>query len=752
MNLIAFRAAQPCGAMEAALGGRRLLIVANRLPYSLALTDGGLKVTPSTGGLATGMRGLLEKGLAIWVGWPGLSSEAVPDLDGATRQLRARRVVPVWLTSQEVMGFYEGFCNSTLWPLFHYFVNRATFSSEDWDWYVKVNQRFAEMVASAYAQGDIVWIHDYHLMLLPAMLRERLGDDVPIGFFLHIPFPSYEVFRALPWRKELLGGVLGADLVGFHTYDYVNQFLESVRRVLGLEHTLGHLIIDDRLVKVDAFPMGVDYSGIVERASSADVKRKVDELRSRLGGVKIVFSVDRLDYTKGLPERLLAFSRLIEGHAELRGKVTYVFVVSPSRERVGEYARLRGHLNELVGEINGRYGTLEWTPVVYIRRFISDEELLALYRAADAALITPLRDGMNLVAKEYVAANVDRNGVLIVSEGAGAASELVEAIVVNPYDLNSAAEALLYALLMPKAEREARMAALQRRVASYDVHAWAQDFITSLLSIKMEQVRTREELSSRRLTGTTLTMVANGFMVSRRKVFFLDYDGTLVPIGDSPDDARPTEEALSVLRLLSSRPDTDVVIITTRPRRFMEPLAAQLPGVQVASENGAWVYSSGRWTLNVSMKGTEWKTEVLKIMDSFTRRTPGSMVEEKEYSVTWHYRLAPKEIGEARAAELMDVLGRFAAVHKYLSVVKGVKAVEVRLSELSKPKAASYWLSSAHYDFIFAAGDSQDDEDLFSALPQDSVTVRVGKGPTRARYYVNDPSELLRVLRSIAGG
>ncbi len=737
--------------MELDLGGRRLVIVANRLPYTLTVNGGETRLAPSTGGLATGMRGLLERGAAVWVGWPGLPAEKVTGLDEVDRQLRSRGMVPVWLTSQEVEDYYEGFCNATLWPLFHYFLSRSVFSSEYWRAYVTVNGKFADAVASVYRQGDIVWVHDYHLMLLPSLLRSRLGDDAAVGFFLHIPFPSFEVFRALPWREELLKGVLGADLVGFHTYDYVNQFLESVRRVLGLDHSLGYITVGDRLVKVDAFPMGVDYKGLTERASSEAVARLVKELKERVRGAKIVFSVDRLDYTKGLPERLLAFMRLLESHPELRGRVTYVFVVSPSRERVGEYARLRAQLNELVGEINGRYGTLEWTPVVYIRRFVSDEELLALYRAADVALITPLRDGMNLVAKEYVAANVDKNGVLIVSEGAGASSELVEAIVVNPYDHESVAEALRQALEMPEGERVARMSALQERVAAYDVNAWAQDFVGSLLNLKVEQGRVREELTSRRLTGTTLTMVSNAFMVSKRKIFFLDYDGTLVPIGPSPSDARLSGDAIAVLKMLSSRPDTDVVIITTRPKDFMEGVTSYIQRVQVAAENGAWIYDGRSWSLNVSMAGASWKAEVRKIMESFTRRTPGSMVEEKDFSLTWHYRLAPHAIGEARASELMDVLSRFAAVHKYLSVVRGVKAIEVRLSELSKPRAASYWLSRAKYDFVFAAGDSQEDEDLFAALPQDSVTVKVGRGPTRARFYVNDPDELLNALRTISG-
>ena len=734
------------------LGARRLLVVSNRLPYTVRVSNGQVDLAPSTGGLATGMRPLLERGLATWVGWPGLSLEDVKDAEGLSRALRVRGIVTVWLRKEEVENYYEGFCNGTLWPLFHYFPERAIYNPTYWDWYVRVNERFAEAVASVYRPGDLIWVHDYHLMLAPAILRRRLGPDAPIGFFLHIPFPSYEVFRALPWREELLRGVLGSDLVGFHTFDYVNHFLESVRRVLGLEHSLGTLEFEGRLVKVDAFPMGIDVESIRSRAQSEAVVKVVEELRRRLGDVQVVFSIDRLDYTKGLPERLMAFRRLLEKYPEYRGRVSYVMVVSPSRERVEEYARLRRELNELVGDINGRYGTLGWTPVIYIRRFISDDELLAMYRLADVALITPLRDGMNLVAKEYVAANVDRKGVLIVSEGAGASSELVEAIVVNPHDYDGVADAIKEALDMQPAERAARMTALQGRVSSYDVNAWAYDFVSSLVNVKEEQARAEEELASRKLAGTALTMVASSFSVSRTRALFLDYDGTLVPIVRSPWEVEPTEEVKLVLRMLASRPGTDVVIITTRPRKYMEKLVSEVPEVQVAAENGAWIYSGGSWTLNVSKQDVSWKANVRKIMESFTRRTPGSLIEEKDFSMVWHYRNAPTSIGEARAAELMDLLARFAAVHRDLSVVRGLKSIEVRLAELSKPRAASFWLSRRGYEFILAAGDSQDDEDLFASLPPSSVTVRVGRGPTRARYYVNDPSELLAALRAIAGG
>ena len=733
------------------LGGRRLLIVSNRLPYTVRLTKDGFELAPSTGGLATGMRPLLEKGYARWIGWPGVSLEAAGDRAEAISQaLRQRGMIPVWLTAEEVEGFYEGFCNNTIWPLFHYFPERAVYDERYWGYYVAANRKFADAVAQHAVAGDIVWVHDYHLMLAPSMVRERLGDDAPIGFFLHIPFPNFEVFRQLPWRAEILRGLLGADLVGFHTYDYVSYFLESVTRILGLRHELGEIDYGGRVVRVDVFPMGIDFAGVRSAALSEAVTEKVRELRARLGNVKVVFSIDRLDYTKGLLHRLRAFKRFLEKYPEFRGKVSYVFVVSPSRERVEEYARLRREINELVGEINGQFSTLDWTPVIYIRRYIDQEELLALYRLSDVALIAPLRDGMNLVAKEFIAANVDRKGFLIVSEGAGAASELVEAIVVNPNDEEGMADALKRALTMSESERVSRLSSLESRVSSYDVNAWASDFVDALLSQKERQLERSRLLTAMRLGGTVLAMIASAFEASSRRILFLDYDGTLMPFSSAPWLATPDEDLLGLLDQLSRRPNTRVVIVTSRSRASIESLLGGV-GVDIAAENGAWVRVDGKWQLAIATKDVSWKQEVIRIFSTYTKRTPGSFIEEKDFSVTWHYRSAPEGLGEERASELVEVLGRFAAVHPDLAVVRLPKAVEVRLAELSKARAAQYWLSRDKYDFVLAAGDSEDDEALFASLPQDAVTIKVGQPPTRARYVVLSPRELREALRTIAG-
>lgn len=734
------------------LGTSRLLLVSNRLPFTVKVDQKGqVSLAPSTGGLATGMRPLLESGLATWVGWPGISEEAAGNLrDSISKTLRLRGVVPVWLNSREIEGYYEGFCNSTIWPLFHYFVERAAYDEDYWRWYVEVNRKFADVVLQAYRRGDVIWVHDYHLMLLPSLLRERLGDDVPIGFFLHIPFPSFEVFRQLPWREDIIRGLLGADLIGFHTYDYMNYFLESVRRLLGIEHYLGELKYGERSVKVDVFPMGIDFGGIRAAAMGEAVAAKYNELRKKLGDVKVIFSIDRLDYTKGLPERLRAFKRLLEKYPEYRGKVSYIFVVSPSRERVEEYARLKREINELVSEINGQFSTLEWTPVIYIRRFIPEEELLALYRLANVALITPLRDGMNLVAKEYIAANVGHNGVLIISEGAGASSDLVEAIVVNPNDYDGVADALKRALDMSDYERENRMASLESRVSSYDVNAWSYDFVSTLLSFKKTQAVEIEEARTRRLSGVQLTMVVSSFIASRSRILFLDYDGTLVPLTQFSWMARPDEELKGLLSRIASKPNTKVVIVTTRSRASIESMLGDVKGVEIAAENGGWLYIDGKWSQGVAASDLSWKQEVMKIFTSFTKRTPGSYVEEKDFSIVWHYRNVPSELGEARSNELMDLLSRFIAVHPNLAVVRGPMSIEVRLAELTKARAALNWLSRGSYDFIFAAGDSGDDEDLFASLPQGAITVKVGYGPSKARYYVASPQELREVLLRLA--
>ena len=464
------------------MNATRLLIVSNRLPVTAAVDAGRIHLADAGGGLATGLGGWHGQAEALWIGWPGDVSKADPsDRDDMQRQLREQRVEPVFLTADDVERFYDGFSNRVLWPLFHYQVDRVPVDPTGWDAYRRVNEKFADTVARTYQSGDTIWVHDYQLMLLPWLLRQRL-PDARIGFFLHIPFPSSEVFRILPWRREILRGLLGADLVGFHTAAYLHHFAASLQRVDGIDVRNNRVYLEDRAVRLGVFPMSVDAAAFESLARDPAVIAEVAAIKEDAGGRRILLGVDRLDYTKGIPRRLLALERLFAKEPTLRDQLRYIQIAVPSREKVDSYQLFRREVEEAVGRINGASATMRSTPIHYMHQSVSRRQLVALYCAADVMIVTPLRDGMNLVAKEFIASRVDDDGVLVLSEFAGAADELADAVVVNPYDLEAVRRALKQALTMDKRLRRERMAGLRRRVREHDVHRWAANFIDQLTS------------------------------------------------------------------------------------------------------------------------------------------------------------------------------------------------------------------------------------------------------------------------------
>ena len=413
----------------------RLVVVSNRLPFTVSFEEGQPKFTASAGGLTTGLWSYLERPPAdaakpldfLWVGWPGTSVAA--EQQAAVREFGAShfKAAPIFLPDESMDRFYLGFCNRTLWPLFHYFTTLTRFEETYWQEYQHINRVFAEALLKILRPDDLLWIHDYHLLLLPGLIREKF-PDLPIGFFLHIPFPSYEVFRLLPqpWRTQIIEGLLGASLIGFHTHDYTRDFLTSVLRTVGYEHHLGELTLRDRVVKVDTFPMGIDFARFAQAATSPATDARVAELHAKCNGQKIIFSMDRLDYTKGIINRLRGYELFLKRNPAWHGKVVFIVSVAPSRIGVRSYQAMKQELEETVGRIVGTYGNVHWTPLVYQFRNLSFDEIIPLYRLCDVALITPLRDGMNLVAKEFIAARPDSTGVLILSEMAGAAKEMGE--------------------------------------------------------------------------------------------------------------------------------------------------------------------------------------------------------------------------------------------------------------------------------------------------------------------------------------
>jgi trehalose 6-phosphate synthase/phosphatase len=436
-------------------------------------------VHQSVGGLATGLRGVHAETNGLWIGWPG----PVEGLDAAGERaleehLAELRAVPVRMTPREVSVYYEGVANGVLWPVCHDRLDQLPLRVEGWDVYERINARFADTIARHYRPGDVIWIHDYQLLRVPALLRERI-PEARIGFFLHIPFPNPEIFFALSCRDWLIKGMLGADLIGFHTRRYRGHFAAALRRLFQLEMQHEEVSYQGRCVRIGVFPMGIDAASFAERAASpavlAEVRRLHEDERMRL-----LVGVDRLDYSKGIPRRLLAFERLLKTHPEWRQRVHLVQIAVPSRVGVAAYKRFREQVDALVGRINGGFGTTRWTPIRYVYRSVSEDVLLSLYRAADVMLVTPVRDGMNLVAKEFAACRTDEDGVLLLSELAGAADELTSAVLVNPYDVDGIAEAMHCALIMPEAERRARMRAIRAEVMTHDVAKWVTSFLDAL--------------------------------------------------------------------------------------------------------------------------------------------------------------------------------------------------------------------------------------------------------------------------------
>lgn len=453
---------------------RGLVVVANRLPVVRVGEGSSARWTPALGGLVSALQPVLARRPGAWVGWTGDHSRVRPFVHAGLR------IRPVRLTKSEADDFYHGMSNRTFWPLYHDAIRTPEFHRHWWAAYERVNERFAEAASSAAGPGDLVWVHDYHLQLVPAMLR-RLRPDVRIGFFLHVPFPPEELFEWLPWRAEILKGLLGADVVGFQTHKAAQNFSRLCRDYTDAEGTDTELRFEDRTIATRSFPISIDFEWFDGVARSMEVQRATREIRRRVGEKrKILLAVDRLDYTKGVLRRLLAFEELLEsGHADVDGCVL-IQIAPPSRETVPEYADLRDEVERTVGRINGRFSEPGRVAVHYFRRAFTREQLAAYYAAADAMIVTPLRDGMNLVAKEYVACRHDHTGVLVLSQFAGAARELSTALIVNPRDQTAFVDALRTALRMPREAARMRMVILRNRVKRHDVHGWSSEFLSYL--------------------------------------------------------------------------------------------------------------------------------------------------------------------------------------------------------------------------------------------------------------------------------
>lgn len=720
---------------------RRIINVSNRLPIKLAKAEQGLSYATSEGGLATGLSALFARYESLWIGWPGAEVEA-ENIEQVSSDLRSQKLAPVFLNAEEITGYYEGFSNETIWPLFHYFPSKSGFDAHFFECYERVNRKFADTVIQEATANDIIWIHDYQLMLVPQMLRASM-PELTIGFFLHIPFPSYQVFMALPWRKDILEGLMGADVLGFQTYDDVHNFTDSANRVLEINFVGNEVKTGERTVLAQAFPISIDYRKFMELSESNEVLAASKTIHALLRGNKLAISVDRLDYSKGIIQRLQAYELFLEQHPEWIGKISYLLLVVPSRDQVRNYRELKEEMDRLISSINGRFASLEWLPIRHFYRSLAPEQLAAMYREADIALVTPLRDGMNLVSKEFVVCNDGKNGVLVLSEMAGASRELKDAIVVNPNDTEAFAQIIFEALNMPVRERRQRMMRMRKIVKQADIFKWADDFMEAL-----EQVKSRElPPSAKPLNPATLERIEAKYCCAAHRLILLDYDGTLVPFFDTPEAAIPDVDLMGLLGYFTSDPTNRVAIISGRDRHTLERWLGNLR-LDLIAEHGAWHREwGGEWESRHDADGS-WKTEYIHKLGKFCRSTPGSLIEEKSYSIVWHFRQCDPILAQQRIAEIKKDFEQNANADG-LQLLDGNKVLEIRNPAINKGRATRRWLNDDKYDFILAAGDDTTDEDMFQALPTGTVSIRVGARRSTASYFVKDYKALRRILKQL---
>lgn len=719
----------------------KTIIVSNRLPVKITEKEGEYVLNPSEGGLATGLGSIYRQGYNIWIGWPGVdvSEEAQPQIRD---QLAALNLMPVYLTQEEINNYYEGFSNEVLWPVFHYMSVYARYEQVYWDFYYQVNCKFRDIVLQVAEPGDIIWIHDYQLLLLPGMIRAEL-PDVAIGYFQHIPFPSFELFRLIPWRCDLLEGMLGADLLGFHTFDDSHHFLNAVTRLLPVNASANVVMVNDRAVIAETFPMGIDNEKFEQLSDDPEVLRQMESLKENFQHTRMVLSIDRLDYSKGIIQRLQAFELFLQLYPEYVEKVILYMIVVPSRDTVPQYKELKEAIDMLAGGINARFRTINWHPINYFYRSFPVEVLAALYNFADVGLVTPMRDGMNLVSKEYVASRKNNDGVLILSEMAGASRELIDALIVNPNNIGAIARALHQGLNMPEREQQRRMKQMRQVVSKFNISHWVKLFMARLQEVKQLQ----QSMLARRMNMNMQAAVMNDYKSAGRRAIFLDYDGTLVGFQTNIDMASPDQELYQLLKTLADDPANHVVMISGRKHETLEEWLGHLP-MDLIAEHGAWNKKYGEdWQMLPGLTA-HWKQDILPILDTYVDRTPGSFIEEKSYSLVWHYRKVETGLGELRANELMNTL-RYFTSDIGLQLLPGDKVIEIKNVEINKGKATLSWLQDRKFDFTLAIGDDHTDEDIFKALPSNAVTIKVGSQVSAARYYLRNHQEVRAFLRTL---
>ncbi|KAK1439666.1 hypothetical protein QVD17_05486 [Tagetes erecta] len=747
-------ASAACDGWEKPDGGlftQRLLVVANRLPVSAVRRgEESWSLEVSGGGLVSALLGVKEVE-AKWIGWAGVNVPDEPGQRALTKALAEKRCIPVFLDEEIVHQYYNGYCNNVLWPLFHYLglpqedrlATTRSFQSQ-FAAYKKANQMFADVVNEHYEEGDVVWCHDYHLMFLPQCLKKH-NANMKVGWFLHTPFPSSEIHRTLPSRSELLRAVLAADLVGFHTYDYARHFVSACTRIMGLEGTPEGVEDNGRLTRVAAFPIGIDSDRFIQALQSTKVQEHIKELKERFSGRKVMLGVDRLDMIKGIPQKILAFEKFLEENQYWRDKVVLLQIAVPTRTDVPEYQKLTSQVHEIVGRINGRFGTLTTVPIHHLDRSLDFQALCALYAVTDVALVTSLRDGMNLVSYEFVACQDAKRGVLILSEFAGAAQSLgAGAILVNPWNITEVAASIDQALNMSAEEREKRHLHNFLHVTTHTAQEWAETFVSELNDTVVEAQQRIRQVPPH----LPVEEAIERYLQSSNRLLILGFNATLTEPVDTPDrrggdqiremDIKLHPDLKEPLKKLCNDPKTTIVVLSGSDRTVLDENFGEYNNMWLAAENGMFLRStSGDWmTTMPEHSNMEWVDSVKHVFEYFTERTPRSHFELRETSLVWNYKYADVEFGRLQARDMLQHLWTGPISNASVDVVQGSRSVEVRAVGVTKGVTVVRILGeivhsksiSAPIDYVLCIGHFLGkDEDLYSffepELPLDGIGI-----------------------------
>ncbi|MCJ1319724.1 threalose-6-phosphate phosphatase [Xylographa vitiligo] len=693
------------------------------------------------------------------------------------RRDKGGKIVPVWLMDRSEddkddvvlvdQGRWRRYAEHEIYTLFHYKQHEPTDGRAERRWwtdYCQMNQMFADRILEIYKPGDIVWVHDYHLLLLPSILRQRL-PHIHLGFFLHVPFPSSEFLRCLSRRKEILTGVLGANMIGFQTFSYSRHFSSCCTRILGFDAVSAGVDAYGAHIAVDVFPIGIDAAACAKLAyGNRVIEDKIQRIRAQYAGQKIIVGRDRLDTVRGVAQKLQAFEKFLERHPEWRGKVVLIQVTSPTsieEEKEDGGHKMANKISNLVAKINGLYGGLEYTPVFHFPQYLSQDEYFALLRVADVGLITSVRDGMNTTSLEYVVCQRDNHGPLILSEFSGTAGSLTSAMHINPWDLIGVAEAIHQALTMPAEEKANQQRISYRHVTTNTVQLWQRTYLTRLLA---NLASFNQSFSTPPLDRALLL---TRFRVAKKRLFMFDYDGTLTPIVKDPQAAIPTDRVIRTIKTLAQDKRNAVWIISGRDQAFLDEWMGHIPELGLSAEHGSFIRhpETDEWENLTEKVDMGWQKEVMEIFQHYTEKTQGSFIERKRIALTWHYRRSDPEYGAFQARECKKHLENTVGKKWDVEVMSGKANLEVRPTfvnkgEIAKRLVTSYGIGKGEPpEFILCLGDDNTDEDMFrtlraTKLPQEnvfSVTVGASSKQTLASWHLLEPADVIAAVALLNG-